>query len=254
MGNNSSNYDIDTSDDVLFNPKIKELKQNKDIDRFGFYLNDKFHNNSIKLTETESQKRKVTEALRIKKWNDMILNWDLASKSSKLKSRVRKGIPDSLRGKVWRLVLEKDMNKWRDKYSLTFLSEKVKYLDSSVLDDIEKDVNRTFPKHIVFEKQRLYGLNSLRKVLQWYAAIDQEVGYCQGMAFVAALFLIYLNEEDSFYAFTSILFREKFPLRNFYLPNMVECQRILHVYAKLLKLYAPKASNTFETEGIVPSM
>jgi Rab-GTPase-TBC domain len=45
----------------------------------------------------------------------------------------------------------------------------------------------------------------LRNVLQMYAKTDNEVGYCQGMAFIAGLLLTYMPEEDAFYCFLAAL-------------------------------------------------
>ncbi len=39
------------------------------------------------------------------------------------------------------------------------------------------------------------GQAALRRVLRAYAAYDQEVGYCQGMNFVAGLLLMYMPGE-----------------------------------------------------------
>ena len=49
------------------------------------------------------------------------------------------------------------------------------------------------------------GQTSLRRLLRWYAALDPEVGYCQGMGFIAGLFLTYMVEEHAFYTFYSVL-------------------------------------------------
>jgi hypothetical protein len=38
-----------------------------------------------------------------------------------------------------------------------------------------------------------------------YACLDPEVGYCQGMAFIAALFLTYMPEDYAFYCFYATL-------------------------------------------------
>jgi len=49
------------------------------------------------------------------------------------------------------------------------------------------------------------GQESLRRLLTWYAALDPEVGYCQGMGFIAALLLSYMIEEDAFYCLYAVL-------------------------------------------------
>jgi len=43
------------------------------------------------------------------------------------------------------------------------------------------------------------GIASLRRVLRAYSIYDCEVGYCQGMNFIAAMFLTYVSEEDAFW-------------------------------------------------------
>ena len=49
------------------------------------------------------------------------------------------------------------------------------------------------------------GQSALRHLLQLYAKVDSQVGYCQGMAFIAGLLLTYMPEDDAFYCFYSAL-------------------------------------------------
>lgn len=68
-----------------------------------------------------------------------------------------------------------------------------------------KDLSRTFPKHIYLMQKTGYELwfhflNSLRQevllnVLKAYSVFNKDVGYCQGMGFVTALLLMYMEEE-----------------------------------------------------------
>ncbi len=62
---------------------------------------------------------------------------------------------------------------------------------------ISRDIGRTFPKHFLFDKNKSLGQQSLMNVLRAYSLHDPEVGYCQGMGFVSALFLSYMPEEVS---------------------------------------------------------
>lgn len=45
------------------------------------------------------------EMERVKKWVKMLRKWDQVSTSDKLRRRVYKGVPDSLRGQVWSRML-----------------------------------------------------------------------------------------------------------------------------------------------------
>ena len=40
------------------------------------------------------------------------------------------------------------------------------------------------------------GQDSLRRVLCAYSLYDEEVGYCQGLGFITAMFLTYMPEEE----------------------------------------------------------
>lgn len=84
---------------------------------------------------------------------------------------------------------------------------------------------------------------SLRRILRWYAALDPEVGYCQGMGFVAGLFLTYLPEEMAFYVFFAALTRASCPLRMLYLPKLIEMQKMLFVIDRLGSLSVPSSRN-----------
>ena len=54
------------------------------------------------------------------------------------------------------------------------------------------------------------GQCALRRVLRAYSYYDREVGYCQGMNFIAGMFLTIMSEEDAFWLLvgpsTSIFF------------------------------------------------
>jgi hypothetical protein len=45
------------------------------------------------------------EMERVKKWLKMLKNWESMSASEKLRRRIYKGIPNSLRGQVWSRLL-----------------------------------------------------------------------------------------------------------------------------------------------------
>ena len=53
---------------------------------------------------------------------------------------------------------------------------------------IRKDITRTFPSHPYF--QGAVGQDSLFMVLKAYSLHDQDVGYCQGVAFIVATLLL----------------------------------------------------------------
>jgi hypothetical protein len=70
-------------------------------------------------------------------------------------------------------------------------------LACQVLEDIEKDVERTFPEHDLFRTSD--GCESLRRVLKAYAMHNPEVGYCQSLNFLVGMMLLFMDEESAFW-------------------------------------------------------
>ncbi|EPY81904.1 USP6 N-terminal like isoform 1 [Camelus ferus] len=69
---------------------------------------------------------------------------------------------------------------------------------------IDLDVNRTFRDHIMFRDRYGVKQQSLFHVLAAYSIYNTEVGYCQGMSQITALLLMYMNEEDAFWALVKL--------------------------------------------------
>lgn len=84
------------------------------------------------------------------------------------------------------------------------------------LEHIHRDVYRTFPGIIEFKNEEKR--KQLLNLLKAYAVFDSELGYCQGMNFVAAFLLCYLDEDAAFSAL--ILLMVGCNLRTCYLSSM----------------------------------
>ncbi|KAG2450320.1 hypothetical protein HYH02_004825 [Chlamydomonas schloesseri] len=85
-------------------------------------------------------------------------------------------------------------------------------------DSILRDIHRTFPEHPYFGLEA--GQRSLFRVLKAYSLHDLEVAYCQGMAFMAGVLLMYVPEEMAFRLFCRLMDGEGPNLRRLYLPGL----------------------------------
>ena len=116
-------------------------------------------------------------------------------------------------------------------------------------------MDRTFPKHLQFADSDGQGQASLRRLLQWYAAIDAEVGYCQGMGFIAGLLLTYLEEQEAFYCFAAALLNPSpTPLRDIYLPDLGDAKRKLYVFGELGRQHLGPLWVHLEDQKMHPTM
>jgi len=68
-------------------------------------------------------------------------------------------------------------------------------MKTTYIEDIIKDVHRTFPNHPFFAVQGGPGQKGLENVLKALSITYKEMGYCQGLNFVCALLVLYCNDE-----------------------------------------------------------
>jgi len=133
------------------------------------------------------------------KWVDMLRDWEVLSKTRSGKDlimkRVRKGVPDNVRGKVWSLLggvpgLIKENPpvgaEGGSRYAEILAKSKTFVPNQDIRDTIERDINRTFPQHALF-KDGGQGQDSLRNVLVRYEERDGRGGGRQGTLRLAPL-------------------------------------------------------------------
>ena len=117
-------------------------------------------------------------------WAEVLQLWNVqgpATQPKQLKSLVRRGIPEALRGEVWlRLTDCSTDSEVMDAYRVLITKECS--ADSVIL----RDIHRTFPAHDFFKDSGGLGQESLAKISRAYAVYDEEVGYCQ-----VAIYAIY---------------------------------------------------------------
>ncbi|CAJ0919539.1 unnamed protein product, partial [Ranitomeya imitator] len=90
---------------------------------------------------------------------------------------------------------------------------------------------------------------ALFHVLAAYSLYNTEVGYCQGMSQITALLLMYMNEEDAFWALVRLFSGAKHTLHGF--PKLLRFQE--H-HDKIMKKYMPKLKQHFETQELYTSL
>ena len=98
------------------------------------------------------------------------------------------------------------------------------------------------------------GQGALRRVLRAYSMYDTDVGYCQGMNFIAAMFLTFLSEEESFWLLVVVMNEEPYKLRELFGEDMAGTHEVLYIAEKLMAQFLPKLSKHMEAESIHVSM
>uniref|UniRef100_A0A4X2KEZ3 TBC1 domain family member 4 n=1 Tax=Vombatus ursinus TaxID=29139 RepID=A0A4X2KEZ3_VOMUR len=111
---------------------------------------------------------------------------------------------------------------------------------------------RTFPTHPYFSAQLGAGQLSLYNILKAYSLLDQEVGYCQGLSFVAGVLLLHMSEEDAFKMLKFLMF--DMGLRKQYRPDMIILQIQMYQLSRLLHDYHRDLYSHLEEHEIGPSL
>lgn len=103
---------------------------------------------------------------------------------------------------------------------------------------IRMDLDRTFPSHPYFSTSFQDGQRGLYNVLHAYSVADEEVGYCQGMSYIAGIFLIHSREEKQ--AFKLLWhYMQDYGFREHYKKNMFVLQVRMYQLSAQLHEYLP---------------
>ncbi|XP_056345731.1 TBC1 domain family member 1 isoform X5 [Oenanthe melanoleuca] len=173
----------------------------------------------------------------------------------KIHSAVGQGVPRHHRGEIWKFLAEqyhlKHQFPSKQQPKDTPYKELLKQLTSQQ-HAILIDLGRTFPTHPYFSAQLGAGQLSLYNILKAYSLLDQEVGYCQGLSFVAGVLLLHMSEEDAFKMLKFLMF--DMGLRKQYRPDMTILQIQMYQLSRLLHDYHRDLYNHLEEHEIGPSL
>ncbi|XP_071403537.1 USP6 N-terminal-like protein, partial [Centroberyx affinis] len=211
-------------------------------DRFGF-----MHEDELPAPTAQEEKRKQLEIERVEKWLKMVKKWDKYKNSDRMVKRVYKGIPLQLRGQAWALMLDVDKAKKENEGKYEKMKEQAR-LYSSEIKQIDLDINRTFRNHIMFMDRFGVKQQSLFHVLSAYSVYNTEVSYCQGMSQIAALLLMYMNEEDAFWALSQLLTDQRHAMHGFFVPGFPKLQRFQAHHDQIISKLIPKLKKHLDRE------
>ncbi|KAM6407987.1 USP6 N-terminal-like protein [Rhynochetos jubatus] len=214
----------------------------KVTDRFGF-----LHEQELPIRTALEEKQKQQEIERVDKWLKMLKKWGKYRNSDKMCRRVYKGIPLQVRGQVWSLLLDVEKMKKENNGKYEQMKEQAKSF-SSEIKQIDLDVNRTFRNHIMFRDRYGVKQQALFHVLSAYSVYNTEVSYCQGMSQIAAILLMYLNEEDAFWALAQLLTNQRHAMHGFFIPGFPKLQRFQAHHEQILSKLFPKLKKHMDKE------
>ncbi|KAI9140134.1 rab-GTPase-TBC domain-containing protein [Paraphysoderma sedebokerense] len=215
-----------------------DLESLNERDTYGFKKSNQHVTKQAYQDWEKSYKREIDKAES--RWNGLLKQRKrkkksgMPERSDKLKRLIRKGIPNRHRRKVWlhysgaeQLMLANEgvylsmLQREKDESAANGTENGPKKVNMAI-DQIERDLHRTFPDNVHFQQMETVPpfttsfppppyaystplLHSLRRVLVAYSFYNPRLGYCQSLNYIVGLLLLFMPEEEAFWMLVSII-------------------------------------------------
>ncbi len=166
-------------------------------------------------------------------------------------SQMELGPPAIMRWMAWKIAL----NYKRYYEAGVYEKAKLQEINQSLLRHVDKDADRTFPQHPFFGGS-LYGKvgqDAIKSILEAYANINPNIGYCQGMNFYIGFMLIIsgFREEEVFWMFQILTNQaahapSKCNIEGFFTDGFPLLESYVKDFEKLFAVYIPKLKERFD--------
>ncbi|KAI3404322.2 hypothetical protein KGF56_002842 [Candida oxycetoniae] len=178
-------------------------------------------------------------------WTSVVEDYDFIvnNRLQQLNELITQGIPSEIRGIIWQIVTKSKDANLEDLYRL------MKQEPSIHEKAIKRDLTRTsFFTNI----DAVNKADELFNVIKAYSLYDPDVGYTQGMIFIAVPLIMNMNESECFCLL--VLLMKEYKLRELFCPEMKGLHLLIYQFDSLLALHTPALYNHLVRQGIKSSM
>ncbi|KAF9763942.1 USP6 N-terminal-like protein [Nosema granulosis] len=187
---------------------------------YGFIIDDFHTASSVSSTTLKPQWYSLIEL-----YGD---NREKYRKSRRVQRLIKKGIPISLKYKMWKILVSKPLH---------YDYEDLISTPNEYYHQIHVDVQRTFRRHFLFCKSYGRGQSELFNILVAFSNHMPHIGYCQGMSNFAGILLMYFPEEEAFEMLVNIIKTNK--LETLFDKSLSKIKTIQDVQLEIFKITVP---------------
>ncbi|ORX52783.1 RabGAP/TBC [Hesseltinella vesiculosa] len=195
-------------------------------------------------------------------WSTVVSDLSHVKRTATFTQQIRYGIPPSIRGTIWQLLAEQQMDLLTASSDRFWTSKKkkkdplddvdyVQLMDQATIFDLAlaKDLDGLFhePRYQVYQDQFWQPLLQLLKA---YANFDLPVGYAKGFAHLALPLLLQMPEEEAFRLLRNLM--EGYAFKTFLVPPLSGLGCFLYQWDHLCKLHLPELHDHWCLVGLVP--
>eukprot|EP00731_Ephydatia_muelleri_P020298 Em0013g25a len=215
--------------------------------------------------EVDRREKDKQVAASLHEWNNALANWDRLHKRKNVQELWWKGLPPGVRGKVWLKAIGNDLNITQELYKIFLSRCKAKMVElekagtmvdqdrgvdrEQSLEVIGLDVLRTFPNLGFFQEGGPY-YGPLHDVLGAYACYRPDIGYVQGMSFLAGMLLLNMEPSDAFICLANLLNRPSYVA--FFKVDHALMKPYFTTFSLVLQDILPRLSAHFNTLQFIP--
>ncbi|CAD8164735.1 unnamed protein product [Paramecium pentaurelia] len=141
---------------------------------------------------------------------------------------------------------------------LKLRSMKIDYVEMKTKVGLEMDINQIHEETIKLDVQRSLHLHKekinssvLQSLLRIYAFYNQDVGYCQGMNYIAGY--LYLNFQDQVIAYKAFDKMMNLYFKDLYINDFSKLKIGFYQFDRLLQIFLPELSQHLKDQKIDPS-
>ena len=147
-----------------------------------------------------------------------------------------KNIPIKTHIKIWKILLQ--TSKIQSQYNYNLNKEKVNNIKYDKLSNCDYNIIDLDCQRTQFENNNEQNKKKMNNILKTFAFTLPDINYCQGMNFIIAFFLKFIeNEEEIFYLFLSMFVNTNFS-KIFY-KDLIKLNNYIEILDKLIEIFLP---------------